>query len=325
MNYREKLYRLDIPTLLDRFKIRYTESGKNISGKGIWLGIDRCPNCGIGRNHAAVSKIGGNLTCWNCTDGGTVVDIIAYQQNIPLGQAQSLIHNYHDDPSVQKSDHQFIRPTKRITKGLTGDRLMVQAGFKREPLPQMAGRYQRYIESRGYDFERSKSLYDLWFGGPAGPFARRIAIPYFDHGRIIAFQAMACRRGPDTIPYLNSDPDVSAGNVKELLYGEQWCRRDRPIIVTEGCLDVWRIGPGAVSLGGKQFTKSQILSLIKYHMIYILFDAEPDALLRARDLACQLDPHKKAMILKLPQGDPDDLNADQIKNLRLQVFQKLTY
>ena len=79
--------------------------------------------------------------------------------------------------------------------------------------------------------------------------------------------------------------DQEAVNHKTLIYGADFCRH--AIVVVEGPLDTWAIGPGAGALCGTGFTRAQVLAISRFPVRAICFDALPDAQKTAREL-CNL-------------------------------------
>ena len=71
---------------------------------------------------------------------------------------------------------------------------------------------------------------------------------------------------------------------KSVLYGADHARH--AVVVCEGPIDCWAIGPGAVATLGTAYTQAQALALARYPVRAVCYDAEPDAQRRAARL-CQ--------------------------------------
>jgi DNA primase len=106
---------------------------------------------------------------------------------------------------------------------------------------------------------------------------------------------------------------------KELLYGEDFARH--AVIVNEGILDAWRIGPGAVATFGSGYSQEQLERIAKYPTRAICFDNEPEAQKRARKLSNDLSalPGETYNVL-LDKKDAADESKENIKRLRQEIL-----
>jgi hypothetical protein len=102
---------------------------------------------------------------------------------------------------------------------------------------------------------------------------------------------------------------------RNLLYGEDYCRHT--ILVHEGPLDVWAVGPGATATCGTEFSPAQIRRIARYPRRGICFDSEPAAQTRARRLAAQLSLFPgETDLIKLDANDPGSAGAKELAELR---------
>ncbi len=90
------------------------------------------------------------------------------------------------------------------------------------------------------------------------------------------------------------------------------------IVLVEGVLDQWRVGPGAVALLSKRWHVEQLLELQRRFSsktpMAVMLDA--DAAMEAEALAAQLTAaFDNVRLLGLPEGDPADMGPAQIKQL----------
>ncbi len=98
------------------------------------------------------------------------------------------------------------------------------------------------------------------------------------------------------------------------------------ILVVEGLTDVWNIGDGAVGLYTKHATRQQLKILSEFDRVFIMLD--PDALETtvlntlspAEQLATDLAGFTETEIIELDHGDPGDMEPDDVKHLRREIF-----
>jgi len=106
---------------------------------------------------------------------------------------------------------------------------------------------------------------------------------------------------------------------KDVLYGEPLARSDA-VIVVEGPVDVWRIGPGAIATLGTGWTTEQAKRIADHERRFICFDNEIKAQGSAMKLAQWLSalPGITEIITGL-DTDPGDLSTDQVRELRAEL------
>ena len=151
---------------------------------------------------------------------------------------------------------------------------------------------------------------DLWELGGIGPARElkwRIFAPVFDlQGREITWTTRAI--GNDAKRYISAPVEKEEVNIKATLYGQHLARHS--IIITEGPVDAWAIGPGAVATCGVGYTQTQAQLAAAYPNRAVCFDAEPAAQRRAEEL-CQLlaGMPGRTVNIELETGD-DPASAD---------------
>ena len=115
--------------------------------------------------------------------------------------------------------------------------------------------------------------------------------------------------------YISASAEQEKINHKHLIYGQDFCHHS--IIVVEGPLDAWRIGPGAGALFGTAFTTAQVRKIVKYPYRYIVFDSSAEAQRRARELAEQLSAFQGITeTIELDAEDPGSASPKEIRRLR---------
>jgi hypothetical protein len=190
--------------------------------------------------------------------------------------------------------------------------------------------HRDYLRSRGFD---PKELYRLWrvhgIDYRVTPSMQwRIFIPIyglfpksngFMQWKPASWTARAI--GDKEPRYMNALPWEQAISAKNLLYGQQWADRYRnggKVLITEGPFDVWRYGPGAVATLGTGVTDEQFYRLINnYRKFFIVFDAEPKAQERAKELAHQLSGYSKHVTnVELDAKDLGSAKKKEVDQLR---------
>jgi DNA primase len=172
-----------------------------------------------------------------------------------------------------------------------------------------------YLRSRGFDPVELERLWGVkGIGGLGGSLAWRIFIPVHLHGEIVSWTT---RRITNVEPrYLSAAANQSAVPIQNLLYGQDYVRH--AMVIVEGPVDCWRIGPGAVALLGLRTTARQIQAMAEIPLRVFAFDAEPEAQRRAEALARALSVFPgKSVIVRLESGkDAASCDPREIQELR---------
>ncbi len=139
-----------------------------------------------------------------------------------------------------------------------------------------------------------------------GNYRQRIIVPIHYDGRMVSYQGRdvtglqqerykACARAQEAVPH------------KELLYGMDYLTQNR-IIVCEGILDVWRMGPGAVCTFGVGYTQRQFLLLCEFPRVVLLYDMDTHGRQAAKVLGYNLETMgSEVWIPEYDASDPDSL------------------
>lgn len=175
--------------------------------------------------------------------------------------------------------------------------------------------HEKYLARRGFDVDQLKLLWKVQGIGIHQRLGWRIFIPIERDGEVVSWTTRSTSDSV-TMRYINAGIGEEAVSAKSLLYGQDYVRNS--VIVCEGPLDVWAIGPGAVSTTGLAFTMEQVLAIGKYASRVICFDAESNAQRRARRLAEQLQAYPgETHVVCLETGkDPAEADKSEIEELR---------
>ena len=177
------------------------------------------------------------------------------------------------------------------------------------------GLYSEYLRGRGLDSDVVGSLWGAMSGGSIGRLAWRIWIPIRNAAGVdVSWTARAI--GGREPRYISASPEEEAVDHKSLLYGEDLA--GHAIVVVEGPLDAWRIGPGAVATLGLQVTPEQVSRIGGHPVRAICFDRERAALRRADKLASLLAQSPgDTYVVELETGDdPADADDEEVDEIR---------
>lgn len=173
----------------------------------------------------------------------------------------------------------------KILKGLEIESFNIPAVQSKLVIPDGVGELKRvhkkYLRSRNFDVKDIQRIWQIGGIGMHASLAWRIFIPIFYQGQIVSWTTRSI--SPDNHKrYLTAPKEHEAIPAKTLLYGEDYAQH--AVIVCEGPLDVWRIGPGAVATMGMDYSQAQVEKIVKYPKRAICFDNEPEAQRRAQRL-----------------------------------------
>ncbi|HEY3964496.1 MAG TPA: hypothetical protein VGM05_08115 [Planctomycetaceae bacterium] len=194
--------------------------------------------------------------------------------------------------------------------------------------PACARAALKYLEQRRFDFRELSLLWDLQFSrsssAPAPAFKNRIIIPIFapvasllNGGAhtpqlLVGWQARTIMpRPPKGCPkyFMARDLEKSA-----VLYGlPQALQTTGPLVIVEGCSDVWRLATNAMAMFGKSLSRQQQELLIRHFrgrplVLFLDRDAASEMnAARSRLLAARKIAHDsgKVVIAQLPDGRND--------------------
>lgn len=246
--------------------------------------------------------------CWRC-GGHSIFNTL--KQWFP-GQADSyiwqLFNEYSGRPVVkqkkQKKKAEIIRQPVKLPAG-TGD---------------LKKRHLRYLESRGLDPLETTKLFDLKATGTLGPYKNRIIAPIFYKNRMVSYQGRDVL-GRHELKYKACAQKDERRDHKHCLYANHLVP-GTSVVVCEGIVDVWKLGPGAVCTFGIKFKPPQVKLLSEYDDVFILYDSgtetseERQAMEQAKKLATSLSlVGINTEIIELQEGDPGELTIDEAKGL----------
>lgn len=289
---------IQVIDVLDHLNIPYKTSGKNVSGG--WVEIS-CPTCDDRSFHCGVNLASGYCNCWVCGHKSHLVPVLMKSTNLPYPEISKIVKEFSEDTFLQEEE--VIRPESTlIPKEATKE------------LPQL---HLDYLRGRNFDPIQIQKDYRIMACNTIGYFSYRIIIPIFLDGKIICFTGRDVT-GRQEDKYKNCPNSMAQMEMKSCIYNIDTVK-DR-MIICEGPTDVWRIGKGSVATMGVEYTTTQLALLAQKEAkeIFILYDS--DAITKAEKLAAAVSTFcPKVEILELENGDPGDMNQEDVIELRKEI------
>lgn len=289
---------MNLQTLFAENHVDFKLGGTHPHVRHGWIGLDCC-YCGPGSHsyHLGVNLESLYAVCWRC-GYHRLGDVLSQVLGISVGEALRLMGD--------------VERTKTPVKEQRRGKLVVP------PVGPLMEAHEDYLRRRGFDPAKIVQLWGVRGIGIARQLSWRLWIPVHRHGEVVSWTTRSI--GDHSSRYLSATPDQEAVPLKHLLYGADFAGHG--VIICEGPIDVWAIGPGAVATCGLQYTVQQLEALGRFTVRAICFDSEPAAQGRARQLARQLAPyHGETVVIELETGgDPAEVDPVEIENLRKQFL-----
>jgi DNA primase len=174
--------------------------------------------------------------------------------------------------------------------------------------------HRKYLSNqRRLDPDEIAQLWGVQGIGLAAEYAWRLWIPVYHFGEVVSWTTRAIGTG---MRYLHAPPEQESVPIKSVLYGSDLVRH--AVIICEGPIDAWTIGPGAVATCGLGYTREQLIKLSQFSVKVVCFDSEFQAQKRARRLARQLQVFPgETYVVELQTGkDPNEADRREIMELR---------
>jgi len=296
---------MTLTDLLDQCHVPYHLAGHRHVRQG-WVGID-CPQCGprSGKFHLGINVDGLFAVCWKCGYlrlGDVLVEITGNPLPEVLGWLNTL-------PRARPSSVAGPKARGRV-------KLPPGLGPLQRP-------HKRYLMGR--KGLRPSDVERLWgiqgIGSLGGRLSWRIWIPIHYCGELVSWTTRALV--DSGVRYLTAGMEQEKINHKQLLYGADYARNS--VIVTEGPIDAWRIGPGAVATLGLGFTQEQARQIGQFPLRVICFDNERDAQRRAHRLAKALQVMPgETVVIRIETGeDIADADQEEVEQLRNEFLESV--
>lgn len=284
-----------------QYNIDFAQSGAHY--RPGWVNI-ACPLCtGNPGHHGGFQISRGYYTCYRC-GWHWLPKVIATLLNVELGKAQKIIREYSTGDTLEE-----------YTQETRADRLSLPPGIK----PLGAVHYQ-YLKSRGFKPCVARR-WKLMATGIHGSYSHRIIAPIYLDRMLVSYQGRDIT-GQSSLRYKACEKKDEVCLHQHTLYGIDDVKSSS-VIITEGITDVWRIGPGAVSCFGIEWTTQQARMIAaRFKHFAILFDNEEQAGEKAYALYQYLTSRSlRGEILTLPEeiSDPAELTDEEVIKIRKEI------
>lgn len=290
----------NITSFCKNYGIPYATKGKNI-GPG-WIGLS-CPFHVDNGNHLGYNVQGGYFYCWKC-GGHSVRNVVKEFLQCSSAEADFIVDEYNS----RIEGLQILNKPKPLAQTLE------------LPGESLSKPYRRYLAKRGFDPDDIEAQYRIKAGGIVGEWKYRIIIPVYYEGRLVTYQGRDITGNTD-LRYKTLSVEKSVENPKHCLYNQDAVEGKENIIVCEGVTDVWKMGKGSVATLGTSTTEEQIRKLSIYKNIYIVFDPEPTAQIRAKRLGERVAA-MGANVEIIDTGldhDPGEMTAKEVETFRREL------
>jgi len=276
--------------------VEYQPPGEHRHVRRGWIGINPCPSCGSTSFHAAISEDGRSASCWRCGRLDPINLLAAAARCKPrevLAPILSARGIATQETPSQPPSGRYIPPTG---------------------VGPLLPAHRKYLKARGFDPDDLSRLWSVEGIGLAGKLTWRLFIPFLLDGRPVSWTTRAI--GTSGRRYVSASPEQETVSHKEILYGEDYARH--AVVVVEGPLDAWAIGPGAVAVAGLVVTDAQVDRIAAYPMRAVCFDAEPPAKLRQETLVRRLASFPGETVSVDLETGPDAAEAEdgEIREIR---------
>jgi DNA primase len=266
-----------------------------------WVGI-ACPFCtGNPGYHGGFNVEDGYYNCWRC-GGHWLIKVVATLTRTDLAQARRIAARYLTGDTAQR--HSGPRPQAEVCELPEG-------------CGEMGRRHRDYLRRRGFDPEVMEVFWRAMGTGPVGAYKNRIIAPVYFNNQLVSYLGRDITdRQPEKYKTCGPGDSVMTKN-DGLLYGMDRAREKQCVFV-EGFLDVWKLGPGAISTFGIEWSQLQLYEIPRrFDRAFTLFDAEDEAQKQAEQIARQVEilgVEVESLVLK-NHNDPGELTSTEAREV----------
>lgn len=291
----------NLRTILQANHVAMLTSGHHHCRPG-WIQL-HCPHCSGGRSgwHLGFNPATGAWSCWRC---GALKfwDIVPDVLRMDTKAVKQLLAK--ENPATRT-----IRPPRIPTVRKPTLKPPDNAG-------PLAAVHKQYLEKRGFNPDQLEKDYNLLGTRHlGGEWAWRIIIPVCNlDKRLVAYQGRTIGNAQPRYK-MTADKDC-LDDPDTMIYGIDKVPGDT-VIVVEGCPGVWCVGRGTVGTFGIDWKLPQVNRLRRFKKRFVLFDPEPKAQDRARELAQALSMFPGTTeILSGFDTDPGEFPPDVVREVR---------
>lgn len=285
--------------LLDQLEIPFKDKGHEHCRPG-WVQLD-CPYCSPGWEHW---RLGyniryGYLNCWTC-GGKRIVDTLCeLAPKLSPGEAHRLLKKVDEVDELSPREHRTRPGRLQLPKSVV------------DLTPQDARKHWSYLRQRfpHHDVMDIIKLWNVQAIRQTTQYSWRLFIPITIAGEVVSWTTRSISDRPQK-RYINAPGDHEKVSAKSVLYGAD--RAGPGIVICEGPLDAWAIGPGGTAIMGLTYSQAQIEQMARHPFRVIWFDGERAAQRRARKLADDLSQFEgETSVLTFSEKVKDAASADR--------------
>lgn len=272
--------------LFNSLGVVYSESG-NHARLG-WLQLRDCPFCSSSNFHLGFNLQSRYFSCWKC--GGHNLFKTLYALGATPEEVDSL-----------KGRSLAPAPATR-------HRGRLEEPKHRGPL---LAAHNRYLEGRGLDPATIAQVWRVEGIGIAPRLGWRLYIPIHLRGERVSWTTRSIGKTP--FRYVSASAKEESVNHKHVVYGLDLCSHS--VVIVEGPVDAWAIGPGAGALFGTAYSVAQVEALARIPLRFVCFDrgAQGHAKKIANELSCFAG---RTEIIQLDADDPGSASTKELEKLR---------
>jgi hypothetical protein len=288
-----------ITEFLDKHGVEWSKTDKH-SRHG-WCQLRECPRCFNQNFHCGIKETLDRSSCYTC-GSWYLPKLLRAATGASWQEINALLGN-----------RAFIRPD-------ADDKPLGVYTPPTNIVPiRQCDAVHAYVLERGLDPDYLESVWGARATGPFSNYPFRLFIPIYKGKKAVSWTARAaCGQEPR---YQTASAMQKSFDEKKLLFGNQFIRE--AAIIVEGPLSAIRLGKGSVATMGLAYTQQQVNLVADIWRRVIVFDNEPKAQARARQLADQLAVFPgETFVVNLDAPDPAEATRSEIRQLRDFAFGK---
>jgi len=277
--------------------IPFEAEGKNISAG--WIGT-KCLFCNDPSNHFGINLEGKFFNCWRCGASGSLYSLIKEIEGNPSRQVIYEI--------IEKFQVPFLHRERKTPAPKTH---LVKLPLLADNWPDL---HIQFLKSRKHNPDSTIKKYDLKPSHSSAQIPWSIIVPFYLNSVLVTYVAIRLIREEGKPKYVNCPEKNSIITTKQTLYNIDSVKQGDSMLITEGILDVWRLGENAVGLMGKKITNAQFNMILEKDPRKVIIILDSDARKETEDLGNRLSSHgiiPVAVLLK--KGDADNLNGEELR------------
>ena len=288
--------------LLQKFEITYWTSGNNVSEDSVNI---KCPFCDDHSNHLGIFEDTLIFHCWRCGAKGHFAYLLSVLTHLSYEECQRLLElNVVNFKGCAVQTIENIISSEKKSDKIVAQEVGLPKYFEPVTKNMNFPLLEMYLKRRKIDLE---TIIKYGCGiCQVGKYMNRLIIPVVFQGRIVSFQA-ADMTGRGEIKYKTADNEVNRwlynyDSIKDIM------------IITEGILDCWRVGEGAVATFGTHITEKQKDLILAKNLKELILCWDGDAYWTARNEAEEFKPFiENVKVVCLPKTeDPDSLGTEKV-------------